>query len=337
MEKERLNRLHAEDRHGEIIEILEHGEQAHDYDTICYLARAYNNRGEEGDYDRAIDLLQMVYDMGKEDPLWHYRLGYAYFFSGRYEDALMAFEDSRELDPSDEDVQFFVTECKEQLLRRSGMYEEELNPEVYEAAEQETIETYIEDTFGEFTSVFHELVSPDIHVDICVIPPSEAYDCYTLVTMGMGAHRMNVPEELAEYKLERAELVICLPPYWDLESEEEEWYWPIRLLKVLARLPIQEGAWLGWGHTIDNGVGFDESTELCGSMLISPVIFDAEQYVCPLSDGEEVNFYQIIPLYREEMDFKMQHGADDLLQQLDGRVLVVNPKREKFSIEKLLS
>ena len=48
-------------------------------------------------------------------------------------------------------------------------------------------------------------------MDICVVPPSEERDYYTLVTMGMGAHRMNVPEELAEYKLERAELAIALP------------------------------------------------------------------------------------------------------------------------------
>lgn len=337
MEKELLNRLHEEDNHEEIIKILESEGAEHDYDTICYLARAYNNRGEEGDYDKAADLLQMVYDMGKDDPLWHYRLGYAYFFSGRYEDALMCFEESLHLDPSDEDVDFFITECKEQILRRNGLFDEELNPEVYSSEEEEIIETYIEETFGEFESVFHELVSPDIHVDICVIPPTEERNFYTLVTMGMGAHRMNVPEDLSEYKLQRAELVICLPPYWDLESEKEEWYWPIRLLKVLARLPIQEDAWLGWGHTIDNGEGFDESTQLCGSMLITPVIFDEEEYICPLTEGEEVNFYQIIPLYKEEMDFKMQHGADDLLKQLDGRVLVVDPKRQKFSPEKLLS
>ncbi len=89
--------------------------------------------------------------------------------------------------------------------------------------------------------MFHELVSPDIHVDICVVPPSEKRDYYTLVTMGMGAHRMNVPEELAEYKLERAELVIALPPDWKLDEESlknERWCWPIGLLKVLARLPI---------------------------------------------------------------------------------------------------
>lgn len=48
--------------------------------------------------------------------------------------------------------------------------------------------------------------------------------------MGMCAHRMHVPEELAEYKLERAELVIALPPDWKLDGEsmkEERWYWPM--------------------------------------------------------------------------------------------------------------
>ena len=50
-----------------------------------------------------------------------------------------------------------------------------------------------------------------IRDSICIVPPTEERDYYTLVTMGMGAHRMNVPEELAEYKLERAELAIALP------------------------------------------------------------------------------------------------------------------------------
>lgn len=58
--------------------------------------------------------------------------------------------------------------------------------------------------------------------------------------MGMGAHRMNVPEELADQKLERAELLIALPPDWKLDHDslqKEAWYWPVRLLKALARLP----------------------------------------------------------------------------------------------------
>ena len=82
--------------------------------------------------------------------------------------------------------------------------EEFSNPEVYTEEEMEAVEEHIEQYFGKFENVFHELVSPDIHVDICVVPPSEERDYCTLVTMGMGAHRMNVPEELAEYKIGRA-------------------------------------------------------------------------------------------------------------------------------------
>ena len=86
----------------------------------------------------------------------------------------------------------------------------------------EAVERHIQQYFGKSENVFHELVSPDIHVDICVVPPSTERDYYTLVTMGMGAHRMNVPEELAEYKLERAELAIALPGNRKLRHEEFE-------------------------------------------------------------------------------------------------------------------
>ena len=82
----------------------------------------------------------------------------------------------------------------------------------------------------------------------------------------MGAHRMNVPEELVEYKLERAELAIALPADWKLDQEsmkDEKWYWPIRLLKSLARLPINCDSWLGHGHTVENREPFADNTKLC--------------------------------------------------------------------------
>ena len=124
--------------------------------------------------------------------------------------------------------------------------EESSGPEVYTIEEMEAVEEHIQKYFGEIEHVFHELVSPDIHVDICVIPPDRERNYYTLVTMGMGARQMQVPEELAEYRLERAELAIALPPDWRLDEDsmkDERWYWPVRLLKVLARLPIQSDTW----------------------------------------------------------------------------------------------
>ena len=205
-------------------------------------------------------------------------------------------------------------------------------PEVYSEDEMSAIEQHIKNTFGEFENVFHELVSPDIHVDICVVPPSERRNYYTLVTMGMGAHRMNVPKELAEYKLERAELAIALPPDWKLDKDsmqEQRWYWPVGLLKVLARLPISNDTWLGFGHTMDKQSPFAEDTELCAAILTGPQDMDLDTCgeVCILPGGEEVNFYQVLPLYREEMEYKLEHDADALLERLAAVSFVVCPDR----------
>ena len=204
-------------------------------------------------------------------------------------------------------------------------------PEVYTEEEMNAVEEHIQQYFGKFENVFHELDSPDIHVDICVVPPSEERDYYTLVTMGMGAHRMNVPEELAEYKLERAELVIALPGNWKLKHEDlknERWYWPIRLLKTLARLPIASDTWLGFGHTMDNEEDFAKDTKLCAAILTGPQDTEDGSEVCILPSGEEVNFYQVIPLYRDELEYKLAHDADALLGKMNGISFVVEPDRQ---------
>ena len=213
-------------------------------------------------------------------------------------------------------------------------------PEVYSEDEMSAIEQHIGKTFGPVEMVFHELVSPDIHVDICMVPPSEERNYYTLVTMGMGAHRMNVPAELAEYKLERAELAIALPPDWKLDEEslkDERWYWPIGLLKVLARLPITEDTWLGFGHTMDKQSPFAEGTKLCGALLVGPqdIVWTGGE-VCTLPSGEEVNFYQVIPLYRNEIEYKLEHDADALLKKMAGISFVVNPTRRDVLAEDTL-
>ena len=204
-------------------------------------------------------------------------------------------------------------------------------PEVYTEEEMEAVEGHIQQYFGKVENVFHELVSPDIHVDICMVPPTDERDYYTLVTMGMGAHRMNVPEELAEYKLERAELAIALPADWKLDQEsmkDEKWYWPIRLLKSLARLPIASDTWLGFGHTMDNKENFAENTKLCAAILTGPQSTEEGGEVCTLPGGEEVNFYQVIPLYEDELDYKLEHDVDALLNKMRGISFVVNPTRQ---------
>lgn len=109
----------------------------------------------------------------------------------------------------------------------------ELNHEIYSKNQLDAIEEHIDKYFGEYEDVFHEIVSNDIHVDVCIIEPDEERDFYTLVTMGMGAHKMNVPDELVDRGAERAELVICLPPDWSVDNSDEEYIFVGQLKMIL--------------------------------------------------------------------------------------------------------
>ena len=322
-----LNKWSQEENYQKIIDCLESRSktQALDYGLTCQLARAYNNLADldqpeaKAQLARAEELLRSVEAEGQNDPLWHYRLGYSLFYQDREEEALACFERTLELCPSDEDARAFIQECKKYIAARA------CSPEMYEQEDWDAVEAHLEKYFGPCDNVFHEIMSPDIHVDIYIMNPTPERNYYVLSTFGMGAHRMNVPEELADQKLERAEIIVTLPPDWKITEPGEAWYWPIRWLKILARLPIEEDGWLGWGHTIANpdDAPFAENTKLCGLMLTQPGAFAEEAACCPLPGGDEVNIYQMIPLYFEEMQFKMAHNAQTLLERFTPEQLAV--------------
>lgn len=213
---------------------------------------------------------------------------------------------------------------------------EELGPEVYSEKELDQLERYIVENFGEFKEVFHEIVSPDIHVDIAVIEPNDKDDYYKLVTMGMGAHRMNVPKEWDEYQLHNAELIIHLPQDWNIKSDEENDYWPIRWLKMLARMPIDCQTWLGYGHTIaagENHETLSDNNKFEGVGLVEATDSNHESAILLMKNGKTVRFYQLVPLYGEEMEYKLAcEDIGKLLEKFDEKDLsfVVDINRKKY-------
>ena len=208
----------------------------------------------------------------------------------------------------------------------------------YSSREVNKIEAYIQQQYGDFPTVIHEIFSPDIHVDIALIPPSDEQPYYKLVTMGAGAFKMNVPREFGRRKLERAEYVIFLPKDWDIHSDKEEDYWPIRYLKVMARLPIECDTWLGFGHSLsadEEGKPVAENTKF-NSFLLLHSIGKENQVVEPMRLGlfSRVNFYQLYPLYQEELDYKIEHSTAGLFEKIDDDELdfVVNIYRKNFCL-----
>lgn len=187
-------------------------------------------------------------------------------------------------------------------------------PVLYTQEQLDRLENFITENYGDFPKVFRDTSPVGIKLDIAVIPPNSDNHFVTLVTMGFGAYRMNTPRELADKKLERAELVLCLPPNWKFDDDKPENMWPVELLNRLAHLPVRNKTWLGWGHSVDYNKPFSEDTELSAVLLLGTAFGDKAS-VCPLENDEEVNFYQVIPLYDIEMRYKIEKCTDALLDR----------------------
>ena len=190
---------------------------------------------------------------------------------------------------------------------------------LYTDSEIEELDSFISEMIGEYKYVFHELASPDIHLDVCIVEPCEEEPYYKLVTMGAGAYRMRIPEVFQKYRLDYAEYMICLPKDWNINSGEEENYWPIKLLKDTARLPIWNDTWLSYGHTTQNDA--DGSPYASNTKMNSAILNYAENQKGDvrliMSSGKVINFYEIIPLYPEELQFKMDNDAETLFKLFD--------------------
>ena len=191
---------------------------------------------------------------------------------------------------------------------------------VYDLDQLGEFEKYIEETFGDFDVVYQDMEGTDINVDIIVVPPDEQENYYKLITMGAGAYEMDIPEEIQHYELSRAEYIIYLPPQWELDYESEEAYWPIRMLKDVARLPINGQTWLADGHTVyhsDDKEPFANNTNLNSVVLLRRCDYDFTPLHFRFSNGEKINFYQLFPLYQEELDYKWDNGLEAMMDLFD--------------------
>ncbi len=321
-------------------------ESAVDAEILSWLAQSYIDIEE---YKRAIAVLEDLRNTMENDYKWQFMMGLA----------LLRVSDDDECDDDDDLRRNILERAKvclargmnmnppEDVLESADRFMEEIEiqldelngtdddfhsdePEMYDDDELDVLEEHIKDNYGDFPTVFHETVSKDIIVDIACIPPTEERNYYTLVTMGMGAHIMTTPNSLPPEENGRAELLICLPPDWKLGEVSEEWFWPIALLKDLARLPINTDSWLGWGHSVDHRTSFSENAGFCGTLLLFPENVPEGAEFCILPNGDKVNFFEVVPLYREEMLYKVNHDTKALLERLNNVSHIVDIHRPNY-------
>ncbi|MBQ8825705.1 MAG: suppressor of fused domain protein [Oscillospiraceae bacterium] len=188
----------------------------------------------------------------------------------------------------------------------------------------EHISDFICENFGvDNPDVFHELLSAIVHIDVFCALPSEEKPYYTLITSGMSDLPMtfgdNVDKTYAEDNC-RCELMMLLPREWNIKSTASTlWNWPINILKSAARYPHGSKTWIGEWHDIqftDPIEPFAENTQLCALLFVRPT--DEKLRYITGENGMKINVYIAVPIYKEEMEFKLENGAEALLEKIFG-------------------
>jgi len=200
-------------------------------------------------------------------------------------------------------------------IYRHETRERELAPPAHSAEHLDEIEAHVEKHIGKIETVFHEILSDLVHLDVLFVPATEDRPFHVLVTSGVADEPMAVPEGFEGYN--RVELLIALPADWPLSEErleDEANYWPVRWLKLVGRLPHEYETWIGWGHTIPNGDPAEPiaNTKFIGVMLTPPYELPREFFQLETKSGETITFFVMMPLYREEMDLKLKAGAEEI-------------------------
>lgn len=108
---EQLQTWHEEDEYEQIVQaVMDVPAEERDYELVSHLGRALNNLER---YDEAVEQFLTVAEEGREDPLWHYRIGLAYYYLERYDEARTAFVNADRLEPGDEDTLEFLSWIEE--------------------------------------------------------------------------------------------------------------------------------------------------------------------------------------------------------------------------------
>lgn len=155
-------------------------------------------------------------------------------------------------------------------------------------------------------------------IDINIMYPSDDEEFYVIYTSGMSNEDMLLPDgmekEYPEFK--RAELFMLLPKNWDMDNmvspiPKHETYWPMQLLRMVARYHYEFFTWIGPGYTIEYE-SFANNTKLSAAMVLS---LGDDISIMKTKCNQLISLYLVLPIYKEEVMYKMQYGYDAFIDK----------------------
>src|SRR5215472_16362225 len=151
----------------------------------------------------------------------------------------------------------------------------------------------------------------DLPIELRVTQPTPERPFYTLKTWGMSGRAMAVPTGMED--LAFAEVCLCLPQPGPGPGED---YWPVRLLKAVARYPHLTKGWVAWGSTVKNPAPYDPDGRFIGAFLTAPARLPIGEEELTREDGRVIRYLAVIPVTESELRFAGEAGPEALDERL---------------------
>jgi hypothetical protein len=114
------------------------------------------------------------------------------------------------------------------------------------------------------------------------------------------------------------EIYFCLPTYWDFEDfTNPNFSWVYDWIYKLERFVRDKNTWYGPGHTIPTAnpeVPISNLMKQEFFMFLDPILLQRE--LAPINlPGKTIQFLSIVPIFGDELDFKMGKGTQKFIRK----------------------
>ncbi len=199
--------------------------------------------------------------------------------------------------------------------------------------QRKLIEQHLETHLGGVDKILDDHRGDKYHIDIYILPPNDKRNYGVMATSGMSDYGMSMPPKLRIFQY--GELYIKLPSDWPYPMEvlkQDDYAWVFQNLFLLPRSVHDNRTFFWNGQVIDNDEPFAKNTELSGFLIKYPSTIDVpvEFNMLKVNPQKAICFFQLVPLYHEEMDFLEKNGLEKLYAKFDkfGVTDIVDLNRE---------
>ncbi|HRP53079.1 MAG TPA: suppressor of fused domain protein [Fluviicola sp.] len=137
-----------------------------------------------------------------------------------------------------------------------------------------------------------------------------------IMTSSLSNYKMPVLEKWVGREFN--EIYFCLPSYWDYEDySNPNANWIYHWLYKLEQFVLTKNTWFGPGHTIPTAnpeVPISETMKQEYFIFLDPILLQTALEPVTIS-GKKIHFLATIPLFGDELDYKMGKGTQKFIRK----------------------